>query len=132
MKTSMKKNLQEAPLEKKSGKYVPSRGDIVWLSFNPQAGHEQSGHRPAVVISPKEYNGKVGLALFCPITSKIKDYPFEVKIIIKDIINGVILADQVKSLDWEKRQATFIAKASKKVTEDTISKLNLLVSMPGN
>jgi mRNA interferase MazF len=124
----MKKNLQEVVLEKKSGKYVPSRGDIVWLSFNPQSGHEQSGHRPAIVISPKEYNGKVGLAIFCPITSKIKDYPFEVKIIIKDIINGVILADQLKSLDWEKREVKFIAKAPKRVLDDTIEKLNLLIN----
>lgn len=118
-------------MEKKSGKYVPSRGDIVWLSFNPQSGHEQSGHRPAIVISPKEYNGKVGLALLCPITSKIKDYPFEVKIIIKDIIKGAILADQLKSLDWEKREAKFIVKASKRVVEETINKLNLLINMSG-
>jgi mRNA interferase MazF len=118
-------------LEKKSGKYVPSRGDIVWLSFNPQSGHEQSGHRPAIVISPKEYNGKVGLAIFCPITSKIKDYPFEVKVIIKNIINGVILADQVKSLDWEKRETKFIAKAPKRVVEATIEKLNLLINENG-
>ena len=116
-------------MEKKSGKYVPSRGDIVWLSFNPQSGHEQSGHRPAIVISPKEYNGKVGLAIFCPITSKIKNYPFEVKIVIKNIISGVVLADQLKSLDWEKRDAKFLAKASKKVVEDTIKKLNLLINI---
>jgi len=114
--------------EKKSGKYIPSRGDIVWLSFNPQSGHEQSGHRPAIVISPKEYNGKVGLAIFCPITSKIKNYPFEVKIIIKGIIKGVILADQLKSLDWERRDARFIAKAPKKILGDTIEKLNLLIN----
>ena len=124
----MKKNLRVTALEKKSGKYVPSRGDIVWLSFNPQSGYEQSGHRPAIVISPKEYNGKVGLALFCPITSKIKNYPFEVKIIIRDIINGVILADQLKSLDWEKRGAKFIAKAPKKVVDDTTEKLSLLIN----
>ncbi|MEI6609364.1 MAG: endoribonuclease MazF [Deltaproteobacteria bacterium] len=131
MKTSTKKSLREVVLEKKSGKYVPSRGDIVWLSFNPQSGHEQSGHRPAIVISPKEYNGKVGLAIFCPITSKIKDYPFEVKVIIKNIINGVILADQVKSLDWEKRETKFIAKAPKRVVEATIEKLNLLINENG-
>jgi mRNA interferase MazF len=117
--------------EKKSGRYVPSRGDIVWLSFNPQSGHEQSGHRPAIVISPKEYNAKVGLAIFCPITSKIKRYPFEVKIVIKNIIDGVILADQLKSLDWGKRDAKFIVKAPKRVLNETIEKLNLLINKIG-
>jgi len=107
---------------------VPSRGDVVWLSFNPQSGHEQSGHRPAIVISPKEYNEKVGLAISCPITSIIKNYPFEVKIIIKDLINGAILADQLKSLDWEKREAKYIAKAPKRILDDTIEKLNLLIN----
>ena len=71
-------------MEKKPGKYVPARGDIIWLSFHPQSGHEQFGHGPAIVISSKEYNEKVGWALCCPITSKIKDYPFEVRIIIKN------------------------------------------------
>ncbi len=118
-------------MEKKSGKYVPSRGDIVWLSFNPQSGHEQSGHRPAIVISPKDYNGKVGLAIFCPITSIIKNYPFEVKIVVENIINGVVLADQLKSLDWEKREVKFIAKAPQRVLDDTIDKLNLLINKPG-
>jgi len=88
MRTFTKKNLRVTASEKKSGRYVPSRGDVVWLSFNPQSGHEQPGHRPAIVISPKEYNGKVGLAIFCPITSKIKNYPFEVKIITKDLISS--------------------------------------------
>ena len=78
MKTFMKKNLLEAALEKKSVKYVPSRGDFVWLSFNPQSGHEQLGHRPAIVISPNEYNGKVALAVFCPITSKVKNYLLQI------------------------------------------------------
>ena len=127
----MKKNLPGTVLEKKTGKYVPSRGDVVWLSFNPQSGHEQSGHRPAIVISPKEYNAKVGLAICCPITSKIKNYPFEVRIILKNKINGVILSDQLKSLDWEKREAKFIAKAPKVVLEETIEKLNLLINIAG-
>jgi len=118
-------------LEKKTGKYIPSRGDIVWLSFNPQSGHEQSGHRPAIVISPKEYNAKVGLAIFCPITSKIKNYPFEVKINLKNKINGAILSDQLKSLDWQKREAKFIAKAPKKVLKEAIEKLNLLINIAG-
>ena len=114
-------------MEKKSGKYVPERGDLIWLSFDPQSGHEQSGHRPAIVISSREYNEKVGLALCCPVTSKIKDYPFEVRIIIKNKIDGVILSDQIKSLDWKKRQAMYIASASKETLNETVEKLSLLI-----
>lgn len=114
-------------MEKKSGKYVPARGDVIWLSFNPQSGHEQSGHRPAIVISSKEYNEKVGLALCCPITSKMKDYPFEVRIIIKNKIDGVILSDQIKSLDWRKREARYIGAASKETMNETVAKLSLLI-----
>jgi mRNA interferase MazF len=83
--------------------YIPNRGDIVWLNFSPQVGHEQEGLRPALVLSPKFYNQRSGMMLACPITSKIKQYPFEVRIKIKNI-DGVILADQVKSLDWRERK----------------------------
>ncbi|HPL66435.1 MAG: mRNA interferase MazF [Deltaproteobacteria bacterium ADurb.Bin151] len=114
-------------MEKKSGKYVPERGDLIWLSFDPQSGHEQSGHRPAIVISSREYNEKVGLALCCPVTSKIKDYPFEVRITIKNKIDGVILADQIKKIDWKKRQATYIASALKETLNETVEKLSLLI-----
>ena len=85
--------------------YIPERGDVVWITFNPQAGHEQAGRRPAVVLSPKTYNGKVGLALLGPVTSQIKGYPFEVAIPAGLPVNGVILSDQVKSLDWKARDA---------------------------
>jgi mRNA interferase MazF len=85
--------------------YIPERGDVVWITSNPQAGHEQAGRRPAVVLSPKTYNGKVGLALLCPVTSQAKDYPFEVAIPEGLPVNGVILSDQVKSLDWKARNA---------------------------
>ena len=88
-------------------RYVPRRGDIVWLSFTPQAGQEQAGRRPALALSPSTYNGKVGLALFCPITSRVKGYPFEVAIPAGLAVAGVVLADQVKSLDWQARQAEF-------------------------
>jgi len=107
-------------------KYIPERGDIVWLNFNPQSGHEQKGKRPAVVISPKQYNEKTGLGLFCPITSKVKNYPFEVKIVNKKI-NGVVLSDQVKSLDWETRQIEFIIEADKEKTNEIIDKLGVLL-----
>ncbi|MBN1449881.1 MAG: endoribonuclease MazF [Anaerolineales bacterium] len=85
--------------------YVPERGDVVWISLNPQAGHEQAGRRPALVLSPKAYNSKVGLALLCPITSQVKGYPFEVTIPDGLPVSGVILSDQVKSLDWRARNA---------------------------
>ena len=83
--------------------YVPDAGDIVWLSFDPQAGHEQAGHRPAVVLSPSAYNAKTSLMICCPMTSQIKNYPFEVR--IAGASPSAVLADQVKSLDWRKRRA---------------------------
>jgi len=107
-------------------KYTPERGDIVWLDFDPQSGREQKGKRPAIVISPKEYNKKVGLGLFCPITSITKNYPFEVKIENKKI-NGVILADQIKNLDWTARDIEFAAKAPDNVVEEVIEKIKVLI-----
>jgi mRNA interferase MazF len=88
--------------------YVPSRGDAVWLTLDPRAGHEQAGRRPAVVVSPQTYNERVGLALFCPVTSRQKGYPFEVAIPGGLKVAGVILADQVKSLDWRARKAEYL------------------------
>ena len=92
--------------------YVPDRGDLVWLAFTPQTGSEQAGRRPALVISPKAYNAKVGLALFCPVTSRVKGYPFEVALPAGGDVLGVVLADQLKSLDWRARKATLIERAS--------------------
>jgi mRNA interferase MazF len=106
--------------------YVPERGDIVWLNFNPGSGHEQKGKRPAVVISPKGYNEKVGLGLFCPITSKTKNYPFEVKI-ENEKINGVALADQIKSLDWKTREIEFIKKETSEKVNEIIDKISVLI-----
>jgi mRNA interferase MazF len=106
--------------------YTPDRGDILWLNFNPQSGHEQQGIRPAITLSPKEYNTKVGLALFCPITGKEKKYPFEVKI-RNEKINGVVLSDQIKSLDWRGRNASFIIKATEKELIEVINKLMILI-----
>jgi mRNA interferase MazF len=86
-----------------AGRYVPDTGDVVWISFDPQAGHEQAGHRPAVVLSPAAYNGKTSLMLCCPLTTQIKNYPFEV--IVAGARPSAVLADQIKSLDWRKRRA---------------------------
>jgi mRNA interferase MazF len=107
--------------------YIPDRGDIVWLNFDPQSGHEQKGKRPAIVISPKEYNEKVGLGLFCPITSKIKNYPFEV-IIENNEINGAVLSDQIKSLDWKTRNIKFIFKETSEKVKEIVSKINVLIN----
>jgi len=106
--------------------YSPERGDIVWLNFDPQSGHEQKGKRPAVVISPKEYNEKVGLGLFCPVTSKVKNYPFEVKI-TNEKIDGVILTDQIKSLDWKTRDIEFITKIPPEKIDEIIGKISVLL-----
>jgi len=95
----------------KSGSYIPERGDIVWLNFNPQKGHEQRGKRPALVLSPKIYNEKTSLCVCIPITSKKKGYPFEVVLPDKLPIEGVILSDQIKNLDFSAREITFICKA---------------------
>ena len=83
--------------------YIPEAGDIVWLDFDPQSGHEQAGHRPALVISPASYNGRTGLMLCCPLSSQIKNYPFEVA--ISGSRRNVALADQIKNLDWRARNA---------------------------
>ena len=106
--------------------YIPDRGDIVWLNFTPQTGHEQHGKRPAVVLSPQDYNKKSGVALFCPITTKQKGYPFEVKI-ENNKINGVVLSDQIKSLDWMQRDVMFITKITDNEMNEIIQKLNLLI-----
>ncbi|MFZ4816583.1 MAG: endoribonuclease MazF [Phototrophicaceae bacterium] len=108
--------------------YIPERGDVVWLEFSPQAGHEQAGQRPALVLSPKTYNEKVGLAICCPITSKAKGYPFEVKLPDGFNITGVVLTDQVKSLDWRARHIKFIAKAPSTTVKDVLAKLNTLLT----
>jgi mRNA interferase MazF len=107
--------------------YVPERGDLVWLTFNPQAGHEQSGRRPAVVLSPRTYNGKVGLGLFCPITSQVKGYPFEVILPDGLSISGAILADKVKSLDWRARQAEKISALLLETMQELQQKLGVLI-----
>ena len=107
--------------------YIPDSGDIVWITFNPQAGREQAGRRPALVLSPAAYNGKVGLAILCPITSEIKGYPFEVLIPDGLKINGAILSDQVKSLDWKARQAEFVCKLPPDTMNEVLQKLGTLL-----
>ena len=124
--------------------YIPDRGDLIWITLNPQAGYEQagyeqsgheqagleqSGRRPAVVLSPAEYNRKVGLSVLCPVTSRIKGYPFEVLLPDDLDISGAILSDQVKSLDWRSRKADFIGKLPENITMEVLSKLNTIIGI---
>lgn len=105
--------------------YVPDAGDIVWLNFTPQAGHEQAGHRPALVLSPAAYNGKTSLMVCCPITTQIKNYPFEVP--IAGTPANVVLADQVKSLDWRTRNARLKGSVSPEELVDVRAKIIALI-----
>ncbi|HVL58596.1 MAG TPA: endoribonuclease MazF [Burkholderiaceae bacterium] len=108
--------------------YVPERGDIVWLTLDPQAGHEQAGHRPALVLSPRAYNGRAGLALICPITTVRKGYPFEVGL-PEGRVSGVVLADQVRSLDWVARRARRAAKAPETALREVLAKIAALLQI---
>lgn len=109
--------------------YVPDRGDAIWITLNPQAGHEQAGRRPAVVLSPAAYNGRVGLAILCPITNQIKGYPFEVVLPPGLAVTGAVLSDQVKSLDWRARTAIFICALPPATIAEVLQKLSTLVSL---
>jgi len=107
--------------------YIPKRGDLIWLDFTPQAGREQAGRRPALVISKDEYNRKVGLLLACPITSRKKGYPFEVQLPAGLPIAGVALADQIRTLDWRVRQAEFISRVDSQTVAEVLARFNALI-----
>jgi mRNA interferase MazF len=107
--------------------YIPDRGDVVWVSLNPQAGHQQAGRRPALVLSPQSYNGKVGLALFAPIISQVKGYPFEVAVPTGMAVSGVILADQIKTLDWRARRVEFIGSLSQSTVLAALKRARMLL-----
>lgn len=108
--------------------YIPERGDLVWLQFSPQSGHEKAGNRPALVLSPQTYNRRVGLAVFCPVTSRVKGYPFEVLLPASCKLQGAVLADQVKSLDWRARKAKRISRVPGAVVDEVSSKLLALTA----
>jgi len=108
--------------------YVPQRGEVVWITLNPQAGQEQAGRRPAVVLSPGAYNGKVGLAILCPVTSQVKGFPFEVSLPTDLPVAGVILSDQVKSLDWRSRNAELICALPPDTMREVLGKLGTLLA----
>ncbi len=111
-----------------SGTYVPERGDVVWVTLNPQAGHEQAGRRPAVVLSPAAYNGRVGLAILCPVTNSVKGYPWEVLLPAGLPVQGAILSDQVKSLDWRSRNAAWICRLPEATLSEVLQRLGALLS----
>jgi len=109
--------------------YEPDRGDIIWIMLIPRNGHEQAGRRPAIVLSPLKYNMKTGFLICCPITSQEKKYPFEVNIPKGFPVSGVILADQVKNLDWQIREAQFVCKMPSLVIEQVLEKISLLLQI---
>lgn len=107
--------------------WILDRGDVLWLNFHSQRGHEQAGRRPALVLSPKSYNARTGLAIVCPVTSKVKGNPFEVRVPQGLPVSGVILADHVKSLDWQERTPAFICRVSKSVTTAVVQTISYLL-----
>ncbi len=116
---------------KRKGAYIPERGDAVWITLDPQAGHEQAERRPALVLSPAAYNGRVGLALMCPITGEVKGYPFEVQLPEGLPIAGVVGADQLKSLDWQARKASRIAVVPEEVVAEVVRRLQTMLGEAG-
>jgi mRNA interferase MazF len=109
---------------------APDQGEVVWLNHDPQAGHEQAGHRPALVLSPLAYNAATGLMLCCPVTSQVKGYPFEVELVGVKGVKGVVLCDQLRSLDWEARKAEKAGRAPDDVVADVLAKLKVLLARP--
>jgi len=110
------------------GAWVPERGDVIWLNFTPNAGHEQAGMRPALVVSRTAYNRNAGLCVVFPITSKSKGYPFEIKVPAGLSVAGFVLADQCRTVDWRQRQAAFLAKAPAALMKKTLERFVALVS----
>jgi mRNA interferase MazF len=113
----------------RAARYVPERGDLLWLTFDPQAGREQAGRRPALVLSPVAYNRRANLALVCPVTTQAKGYPFEVKLPAGLSVSGVVLADHVKSADWVARRARFAVKGPPVVVAEVMAKLKPLLGL---
>jgi len=111
------------------GDYIPDKGDIIWLDFNPQTGREQAGFRPALVLTPREYNRKTSLAVLCPITSHSKGYPFEVALPLKLPVQGVVLVDHLKNLDWNQRRAEFKGRVPSTIMAEVLAKVAALLGI---
>jgi mRNA interferase MazF len=116
-------------LATKPGEYCPDAGDLVWIDLSPTLGHEQSGHRPAIVLTPRSYNGRSGLCILCPITSRVRGYPFEIAIPPGHLISGVVLADQLRSASWEKRHLKVAGTASAKLMDEVRERLAVLLQI---
>jgi mRNA interferase MazF len=116
-------------LATKPGDHCPAAGDLVWVDLNPTLGHEQAGHRPAIVLTPRSYNEPSGLCILCPITSRARGYPFEVAIPHGNPISGVVLADQPRSVSWEKRHVKIAGMASAKLVEEVRERLAVLLQI---
>jgi len=112
-----------------AARYAPARGDVVWISLSREAGREQAGRRPALVVSPIQYNRKVGLAVFCPITGQVKGYPFEVVLPPGLPVSGVVLSDQVRSLDWRGRRAELVCRVGREVVLEVMGKVHALLPL---
>jgi len=112
-----------------SRRYVPDAGDLVWLTFDPQSGREEAGRRPALILSPAAYNARAGLAIACPITTRVKGYPFEVPLAADSPVTGVILADHVKSIDWRSRRAERAGRVPDETLADTRERLRPLLGL---
>ena len=112
---------------RRGGRAAPDRGDVVWITLDPQVGHEQRGRRPALDLSPQAYNARVGLGLFCPITSQAKGYPFEVPLPAGLPVSGVLLADQVRSMDWRGRDARPFGRVPARVIAHVLRRLDALL-----
>ena len=125
----MKKRTGGLPSAGKRGSDAPDIGDLVWLSFSPQAGREQAGRRPAIILSPRTYNAKTGLCLACPVTSQVKGYPFEIELPQGLAVQGVVLSDHLKSTDWQARNCQWIDRVSAEVIDRVRAKLKPLLGM---
>ena len=130
MKIGTTRSGRDEALATKSGKssYTPNRGDIVWLTFDPQAGHEQAGVRPAVVLSPKAYNERSSLIVVVPVTRQIKGYPFEVVLPPDLSVTGAVLSDQIKSVDWRARDARFICSLPQPIVNSVLQRASVLLA----
>jgi mRNA interferase MazF len=116
-------------LATRSGDYCPDAGELIWIDLNPTLGHEQSGHRPAIVLTPRQYNERSGLCIICPITSRARGYPFEVAIPPEHAISGLILVDQVRSVSWEKRYVKVAGAAPAKLLDEVRERLAALLQI---
>jgi mRNA interferase MazF len=116
-------------LAAKSGEYCPDAGELVWIDLDPTLGHEQSGHRPAIVLTPRQYNVRSGLCIVCPITSRARGYPFEIAVPPGHAISGVVLVDQLRSVSWEKRYLKMVGAAPEKLVDEVRERLAVLLQI---